>query len=150
MTTLSVRRATPEDLPAIRRHDPDFPQVDDQVVLECFVVENSDGEIVGSFCFEKSVRLCILGTSPEILAGLHDIQQQVFETSKEAGLRFMHCLVSKTGASSDLISSHLQEAGFTRRDDLIEHVLDLRQLKDGPCEPLPRPEVDVLPAKWLM
>jgi hypothetical protein len=159
VSKLTVRPATPDDIPAIRRcHSQiemvpgkslDLPEVDGPAVLEAFVVEEN-GEVVGGVFLEKSVRLSFVGASPEAMSALKEVQAQVFATSKEAGVRFMHCPVATAISSADDISRHLQECGFDRRDDLAEHVLDLQRLKgqhgrsirieaDEPAEP-----------KWLM
>jgi hypothetical protein len=150
VSKLIVRQATPDDTLAIRRRDPNFPDVGDPVILECLVVEK-DGEVIGSLCFEKSVRLCFTGSSPEALAALHDLQNEVFRLTKEAGIRFAHCLLSKAGTSVEEVSHHLKESGFERCDDLVEHVLDLGRVEDRNSGSLSQLGSDnSVQPKWLM
>jgi len=74
--------------------------------------------------------------SKETLAALREVQDQVFAVSKEAGVRFMFCVISRDGLSTDEISRHLRQSGFDRREELVEFVLDLRRWEAQRSEPL--------------
>jgi hypothetical protein len=152
-----VRPATPEDMPAIRRcysevESPiggslDEPQIGDRSTLECFVVEK-DGEIIGGLYLEKCVRISFLGASEEALAALRGVQEQIFASSADAGVAFIHCLVPTGLTATTDISRHLQSAGFDRCYDLVDHVLNLRQCAQ-PCDRTNQIEVGS-PHKWAM
>lgn len=103
----------------------DLPAVDDAAILEFYVVEK-DGAIIGGMYLEKSVRQCHFGLSPEATAALLPIQDQVLASSKEAGVRFIHCQIPRNLPLFEQVSRHLEKAGYGRRDDLVDHMIDLR------------------------
>ena len=103
----------------------DLPEVGDPAILEYFLVED-DGKVVGGMYLEKSVRMCFIGISPKATAALRALEEQILLSSKEAGVRFVHCSISVAIPAADNISRHLRESGFDARPDLLDHMKDLR------------------------
>lgn len=160
MSKAIVRPATLDDMAAVRScHSElgtllgkslDLPEVGDPALLQCFVVER-DGKVIGVMVFEKCVRMHCFGTSAEVMAALRDTEEQIFATSKEAGVRCMICSVPAAMPVDNDISRHLQDLGFDRRQDVVEHTLDLGRVKDQQREGLSQIEAESpFQQKWLM
>jgi hypothetical protein len=110
----------------------DLPRVDDPAILEYFVVEDEDGKIIGGLYLEKSIRQCHYGLDPRATLALREMQEAIYVNSRAAGVRFIHCQVPTVMAES--ITPHLEDAGFQKRDDLVDHTFDLRyREKEATC-----------------
>lgn len=119
-----IRRCHAE-VEAVAGQELDLPEVTDPAILAYYVVEK-DGQIIGGLYLEKSIRQCHFGLSFEATKELQDHQADILASSKEAGVRFVHCSVYKDIPTTEKISQHLDKAGYQPRPDLLDHMFDLR------------------------
>src|ERR1051326_1761679 len=134
---LSIRAATPTDMPRIRELHSGIEQLlgkkmdmldleselDQRSLLGMWVVEE-DGVIIEGFYLEKAAELCFFGREPRGTAEVRRHQEWFFEMARRAGMRFIHCQVPK---EFDRVGKHLDDSGFADTTAAYTHyVLDLR------------------------
>lgn len=118
-------RARHAEIEALAGESLDLPEVTDPAMLGYWIVEE-DGVITGGLYLEKSVRQCHFGLSAKATAELNALQADILQSSKDAGVRFVHVSVPKALPTAEAISRHLESSGYQPRPDLLDHMFDLR------------------------
>ena len=136
---VTIRPAVAEDMAAIRElhgdielalgKEMDLPELftaqgeQNPHILVLYVVEE-DGQITGGYYAEKAVEMCFFGLNPRATAVARQHQEALFQASRNAGVRFIHCQVPHDFPS---VGKHLEDSGFEDVGPKYRHfVKDLR------------------------
>lgn len=99
---MSIRKATPEDMPRIRElHEQteerigmkmDLPEVGDPAILNYWVIERN-GEVVKASYEEKCIEHVEIGTDTLSTHEMWSERERFYEAARNKGARYIHCLV---------------------------------------------------------